>query len=72
MTVDQLAAYLTTQSNVVAAVEEGNESLDSASNWLVESLKPMFPGPSATFLFGGSILYVKKVGRGAVSLKDNA
>jgi len=60
-TVDQLAAYFTTQSNVIAAVEQGDEDLESVFNWLVESVKPMFPGDSATFRSSGSICYLRKV-----------
>ncbi len=40
--VEELASYLMTQSNVVAAVESGTESLESVHAWLVGSLTPMF------------------------------
>ena len=42
-TVDETADYLTTQSNVIAAVERGGESLAEAHEWLVGQMKPLFP-----------------------------
>jgi hypothetical protein len=44
-----------TQSNVIAAVEQGSESLPDALSWLLESASPWFPSPMATFIFGGEI-----------------
>ena len=34
MTGEQIAAYLLTQSNVIAAVEQGSESLESVAEWI--------------------------------------
>lgn len=59
-TVEQLASYLTTQSNVIAAVEQGTESNESVYNWLINELAPMFKVSAATFSFGGSIWYFQK------------
>ncbi len=57
--VEELAAYLGTQSNVIAAVEEGAEDLEGVHRWLVDSVAPFFPGPVATFEFGGYIWYLE-------------
>lgn len=54
-----LADYLKTHSNVVAAVEEGRESLGEVHEWLVKSLRDLFPDPMATFEFGGDIWYLE-------------
>ncbi len=59
--VEELAGYLETHSNVIAVVEAGRESLEEAHEWLVESLRDLFPGSSATFEFGGDISYLKAV-----------
>lgn len=58
--VEQLASYLTTQSNVIAAVEQGTESIEDVYNWLTSQLAPLFAAPTATFPFGGSIWYLQK------------
>jgi hypothetical protein len=57
---EHLAAYLTTQSNVIAAVEQGSESETEIYAWLIESLTPLFPEPRGTFPFGGAIWYLEK------------
>ena len=59
-TVEQLASYLTTQSNVIATVEQGTESNESVYNWLINELAPMFKVSIATFSFGGSIGFFQK------------
>jgi SAM-dependent methyltransferase len=59
--VEELARYLTTQTNVIAAVEQGTESLEEVYSWLIEACVPFFPKPRCTFLFGGSIDYLHKV-----------
>lgn len=57
--VEELAGYLETHSNVIAVVEEGHESLSEAHEWLMGSLRDLSPGPTATFEFGGDIWYLK-------------
>ena len=47
----ELVAYLTTQTNVVAAVREGRVSLQSADKWLLEQVTPYFSAEKATFVF---------------------
>jgi ubiquinone/menaquinone biosynthesis C-methylase UbiE len=61
--VDELVRYLTTQTNVIAAVEQGGEDLNHAHSWLVESVRPFFSKPRCTFQFGGSIDYLQKIAR---------
>ncbi len=58
-TPDQLVRYLMTQSNAIAAVEQGGKSLASASAWLLDSVSPFFRTPTATFQFGGEIWYLQ-------------
>jgi len=59
-TADELSAYLTTQSNVIAAVEQGNETIEDVYLWLISQTKPFFSSIRATFIFGGSIWYLQK------------
>jgi SAM-dependent methyltransferase len=55
----ELANYLMTQSNVIAAVEQGTERAENTYAWLLEQLTPLFPLPKVTFLFGGVIEYFR-------------
>jgi SAM-dependent methyltransferase len=57
---EELVAYLLTQSNVIAAVEEGRERVEDVRAWLRSAVTPLFPGPHATFRFGGTITYLQK------------
>jgi len=60
-TVDTLVDYLVTQSNVIAAVEGGNEQIDDVRNWLAENIKPFFGDRvESTFNFRGPIWYLRK------------
>jgi SAM-dependent methyltransferase len=55
-----LINYLTTHSNVIAAVECGSEDINDVRRWLAEQLKPLFGDlEEATFLFYGPIWYLK-------------
>ena len=47
----QLVSYLVTQTNVIAAVETGEENLRSVANWLLDSALPMFSGARESFTF---------------------
>ena len=58
-TVDGLVGYLLTQSNVVAAVGRGRESLDDARAWLTREVEPLVPVAGGTFVFAGSVWYLK-------------
>ena len=57
---EELVAYLTTQTNVVAALDEGRESLDRAYEWLLEEVRPYFGDSVGTFVFGTVAWYLKK------------
>ena len=56
-----LIDYLTTHSNVIAAVECGSEDIQEVRRWLAEQLKPLFGDvKEAPFLFHGPIWYLQK------------
>lgn len=59
-TSQELVAYLLTQSNVIAAVEEGQEQVDEVSAWLASAVEPLFRTPRGTFHFGGGITYLQR------------
>jgi len=61
MTPEELVAYLTTQSNVIAAVDGGGETLDVAQTWLLDQVRPFFEAAQATFLFGTRAWYLRKL-----------
>jgi len=60
-TAEELSAYLTTQSNVIAAVEQGHETVEEVYRWLVSQTKQFFHADMATFAFGGIIWYMQKL-----------
>lgn len=58
--VETLVNYLVTQSNIIAAVEGGAESIQDVRQWLTESVTPFFEGRAeATFMFRGPIWYLR-------------
>jgi SAM-dependent methyltransferase len=59
-TIEEFADYLTTQSNVIAAVERGIQSLAEIRAWLIAELRPLFRGSTGTFLYEGTITYARK------------
>jgi SAM-dependent methyltransferase len=60
---EELIAYLTSHSNVIAAVEAGQKNIDAVRLSLRENLEPLFgDSPAATFLFNGPIWYLQKQG----------
>jgi ubiquinone/menaquinone biosynthesis C-methylase UbiE len=60
-TKEKLAAFLLTISNVIAAVEGGNEKLEDVEIWLDENLKPFFQNSKETaFLFNAPIWYLRR------------
>jgi ubiquinone/menaquinone biosynthesis C-methylase UbiE len=59
-TPDELAAYMTTQSNFIAKVEHGAESLEEVHAKIVDGATPFFAGPRAEFLFASKIWYLRK------------
>jgi len=56
----ELASYLMTQTNVIAVVEQGTERPENLYMWLLDELAPLFLTPRITFLFGGTIEYIQK------------
>jgi len=63
----QLATYLTTQSNVVAAVEQDTETLKDAERWLVSELSGLYGSLSGSqartscqFTFGGYVSCLRR------------
>jgi SAM-dependent methyltransferase len=59
-TPEELVAYLTTQTNVVAAVDQDPESLESVKQWLSDQVRPFFTNVHATFVFSTRAWYLKK------------
>ena len=59
--VDTLVDYLSTQTNIIAAVEGGSGRIEATRQWLTESISPFFGNRmEATFPFGGRIWYLQK------------
>lgn len=56
---EKLVAYLMTQTNVVAALEQGRESLESAYRWLHRQVSPFFANDRATFVFSTRAWYLR-------------
>lgn len=54
MSREQLAHYLTTQSNVSAVLERGEETLDNVTEWLEHAVGSFFRAHEEVFPFGGS------------------
>jgi ubiquinone/menaquinone biosynthesis C-methylase UbiE len=57
---EELSAYLITQSNVIAAAEQGKEAVEDVYDWLVTQTRPFFASEKAMFVFNGYIWYLKK------------
>lgn len=57
---EELAGYLITQSNVIAATEQGNENVEDVYRWLLAQIRPFFHSENEIFIFDGYIWYFKK------------
>lgn len=58
---ETLVTYLTTQSNIIAAIEGGRQPLDEIRAWCIEGVRPFFGGEAErTFTFEGPIWYFTK------------
>lgn len=57
---EELVAYLMTQTNVVAAIDRGDDDRKSIHQWLLDQICQFFSDPSATFLFRTRAWYLKK------------
>jgi len=56
-----LVDYLVTQSNVIALVEGGRESIDEARTWLTREIQPMFSSAGEQeFSFNAPIWYLQR------------
>ena len=59
-TLEQLVEYLLTQSNIIAAVEDGAEEIAEVRRWLRQQLGPFFADSSAVdFIFNVSIWHLQ-------------
>ncbi|MFP4074007.1 MAG: class I SAM-dependent methyltransferase [Actinomycetota bacterium] len=56
-TVDRLATYLLTQSNLQTVIDRGDETEHQLRSWLLEELSPFFADDSASFMFGGFVAF---------------
>ena len=57
-----LIDYLVTQSNVIAAVENGTQEIAEARAWLMEEIKPLFDkDEEKDFLFSAPIWYLQRL-----------
>lgn len=62
LTQEQLIAYIVSQSNVIAVVEQGNESIENVVKWLTESTNRFFEGTKdRVFLFETKSWYLKRI-----------
>jgi ubiquinone/menaquinone biosynthesis C-methylase UbiE len=59
--IEELVAYLMTQSNIIAAIEQGAETLTSVRAWLTSQVTPYFTGAVQTFLFAGYVWYLQRI-----------
>lgn len=56
-----ITAYLLTQTNVIAKVEMGDETLEDVDWWIYESVQPYFTEETAKFQFNAHIRYLEPV-----------
>jgi SAM-dependent methyltransferase len=61
-TLEQCANYLSTQSDMIAKIEQGSLDLEEALSQIRSELEPIFLGEHATFGFSGWIWYLQKTG----------
>jgi SAM-dependent methyltransferase len=55
----EITAYLLTQTNVIAKVEMGEETLEDVDWWIYESVQPYFEEQDAKFQFNAHIRYLE-------------
>jgi len=60
MTAKELTSYLITQTNVIAAVENGMVPLEAVANWILSGIQPFFHDETRTMKFGGSISFLQR------------
>jgi SAM-dependent methyltransferase len=59
-TPEELAAYLMTQSNVIAAVEQGTDTSEDVYQWLLAESQHLMGEREGTFPFGGYLWFLQK------------
>ncbi len=59
---EDMTEYILTQSNVIALLVAGTYEVESLRATLLEELRPLFPTPRVSMLFGGTIWYLRKPG----------
>jgi SAM-dependent methyltransferase len=59
-TADQYAAFLLTESSVIASVEFGRENAEEVRGWLISELSHMFVGQTLAIEFGGYIQLLRR------------
>lgn len=61
-TVEDWTRYLVTQSDVIAAVEAGNEDVNAVAEWITGCLRPLFRSEREAFLFECTIDFFRLEG----------
>jgi ubiquinone/menaquinone biosynthesis C-methylase UbiE len=59
-TLAEFVDYLLSASNVISTIEQGAETINSAQNWLRQSLEPFFEQEAATVAFATGIHWTQK------------
>jgi len=62
MTCEQLVGYFLSQSNVIATVEQGSETVADVAAWIEQDVRPFFKQPTGTMQFGSDVWYLRKTG----------
>lgn len=57
---EDMTEYILTQSNVIALLMRGERDVDELRRSLLEELRPLFPTPRVSMLFGGNIWYLQR------------
>jgi ubiquinone/menaquinone biosynthesis C-methylase UbiE len=57
---EQFIGYLVTQTNMISAVETGKENLQLVTNWLLDSVRPMFSSQKEKFSFFCQMQFFKR------------
>ena len=60
-TASQYAAFLMTESNVIAAIEYGGQAAGRVRGWLEAELAPLFDGEARRVSFGGYIQVLRRL-----------
>jgi SAM-dependent methyltransferase len=60
-TADELAAYISTQSNVIAKVERGEDRLEDVLELIRSNVEPMLEGDRGAFSFHGTLWFLRAI-----------